>query len=174
MLDPEAEEDEVRGASATTAQPCMLRAVCCCAFQAMCCMQPPVSMLALPCLLSNSMPQLPYPCAGPLACTHAATTFALSCRSALSSCAVIPPAHPQAPKLGGSKVIDREDDYKRRRLNQRLSPDRADAFQLGEQTPAGHLQVRAACVFVWCAGMLGAAEVNASQQRASLFVEDSF
>lgn len=55
--------------------------------------------------------------------------------------------HPQAPKLGGSKVIDREDDYKRRRLNQRLSPDRADAFQLGEQTPAGHLQVR------MCAGV---------------------
>lgn len=49
----------------------------------------------------------------------------------------------QAPQLGGSKVIDREDDYKRRRLNQRLSPDRADAFQLGEQTPAGHLQTYA-------------------------------
>lgn len=49
----------------------------------------------------------------------------------------------QAPKLGGPKVIDREDDYKRRRLNQRLSPDRADAFQLGEQTPAGHLSTYA-------------------------------
>jgi splicing factor 3B subunit 1 len=66
--------------------------------------------------------------------------LAACAQSILLACAS---AFLQAPKLGGSKVIDREDDYKRRRLNQRLSPDRADAFQLGEQTPAGHLQTYA-------------------------------
>ncbi|CAK8563927.1 unnamed protein product [Lathyrus sativus] len=33
------------------------------------------------------------------------------------------------------RIIDREDDYRRRRLNQLLSPDRHDAFAAGEKTP---------------------------------------
>lgn len=33
------------------------------------------------------------------------------------------------------RIIDREDDYRRRRLNQILSPDRHDAFAAGEKTP---------------------------------------
>ncbi|KAK2393235.1 splicing factor 3B subunit [Trifolium repens] len=33
------------------------------------------------------------------------------------------------------RIIDREDDYRRRRLNQILSPDRNDAFAAGEKTP---------------------------------------
>ncbi|KAK0599544.1 hypothetical protein LWI29_006212 [Acer saccharum] len=33
------------------------------------------------------------------------------------------------------KIIDREDDYRRRRLNRVLSPDRHDAFAAGEKTP---------------------------------------
>ncbi|CAI8591393.1 unnamed protein product [Vicia faba] len=32
-------------------------------------------------------------------------------------------------------IIDREDEYRRRRLNQLLSPDRHDAFAAGEKTP---------------------------------------
>lgn len=35
------------------------------------------------------------------------------------------------------------DAYHQRQFNQKLSPDRADAFQLGEQTPAGHLSTYA-------------------------------
>ncbi|EEF36520.1 Splicing factor 3B subunit, putative [Ricinus communis] len=34
-----------------------------------------------------------------------------------------------------SRIIDREDDYRRRRLNRGLSPDRHDAFAAGEKTP---------------------------------------
>ncbi|KAF2320483.1 hypothetical protein GH714_027651 [Hevea brasiliensis] len=34
-----------------------------------------------------------------------------------------------------SKIIDREDDYRRRRLNRVISPDRHDAFAAGEKTP---------------------------------------
>lgn len=34
-----------------------------------------------------------------------------------------------------AKIIDREDDYRRRRLNRILSPDRHDAFAAGEKTP---------------------------------------
>ncbi|CAI0410036.1 unnamed protein product [Linum tenue] len=34
-----------------------------------------------------------------------------------------------------SRIIDREDDYRRRRLNRPLSPDRHDAFASGEKTP---------------------------------------
>ncbi|GAU24108.1 hypothetical protein TSUD_389020 [Trifolium subterraneum] len=33
------------------------------------------------------------------------------------------------------RIIDREDDYRRRRLNQILSPDRNDPFAAGEKTP---------------------------------------
>ncbi|KAI3963381.1 hypothetical protein MKW98_022803 [Papaver atlanticum] len=33
------------------------------------------------------------------------------------------------------RIIDREDEYRRRRLNQVLSPDRVDAFALGDKTP---------------------------------------
>lgn len=34
-----------------------------------------------------------------------------------------------------NKIIDREDDYRRRRLNRIISPDRNDAFQMGDKTP---------------------------------------
>lgn len=34
-----------------------------------------------------------------------------------------------------SRIIDREDDYRRRRLNQVISPERHDAFAAGEKTP---------------------------------------
>ncbi|KAK9018897.1 hypothetical protein V6N11_033942 [Hibiscus sabdariffa] len=34
-----------------------------------------------------------------------------------------------------AKIIDREDEYRRRRLNQVISPDRHDAFASGEKTP---------------------------------------
>ncbi|CAN0880602.1 Splicing factor 3B subunit 1 [Linum grandiflorum] len=34
-----------------------------------------------------------------------------------------------------SRIIDREDDYRRRRLNRVISPDRHDAFAMGEKTP---------------------------------------
>ncbi|OIV96195.1 hypothetical protein TanjilG_14872 [Lupinus angustifolius] len=34
-----------------------------------------------------------------------------------------------------SRIIDREDDYRRRRLNQIISPERHDAFAAGEKTP---------------------------------------
>ncbi|WCJ18776.1 Splicing factor 3B subunit 1 [Euphorbia peplus] len=34
-----------------------------------------------------------------------------------------------------SRIIDREDDYRRRRLNRVISPDRHDAFAAGEKTP---------------------------------------
>lgn len=33
------------------------------------------------------------------------------------------------------KIIDREDDYRRRRLNRIISPDRNDAFAMGDKTP---------------------------------------
>lgn len=33
------------------------------------------------------------------------------------------------------RIIDREDDYRRRRLNQVISPDRNDPFASGEKTP---------------------------------------
>ncbi|KAM7271624.1 hypothetical protein ACFE04_030838 [Oxalis oulophora] len=34
-----------------------------------------------------------------------------------------------------SRIIDREDDYRKRRLNRIISPDRHDAFAAGEKTP---------------------------------------
>lgn len=34
-----------------------------------------------------------------------------------------------------SRIIDREDEYKRRRLNQVISPERHDAFAMGDKTP---------------------------------------
>ncbi|CAI5991046.1 unnamed protein product [Closterium sp. NIES-65] len=34
-----------------------------------------------------------------------------------------------------SRIIDREDDYRRRRLNRIISPDRHDAFAMGDATP---------------------------------------
>jgi splicing factor 3B subunit 1 len=33
------------------------------------------------------------------------------------------------------RIIDREDDYRRRRLNRALSPERNDAFVMGDKTP---------------------------------------
>lgn len=45
----------------------------------------------------------------------------------------------QPDAFTGRKIIDREDEYKKRRLNQKLSPERVDAYAAGEQTPAAHL-----------------------------------
>ncbi|XP_004485595.1 uncharacterized protein [Cicer arietinum] len=50
----------------------------------------------------------------------------------------IPSADNDAADSGFRKpqrIIDREDDYRRRRLNQILSPDRNDPFTAGEKTP---------------------------------------
>jgi len=35
----------------------------------------------------------------------------------------------------GGKIVDREDDYRRRRLNRIISPTRNDAFAMGDKTP---------------------------------------
>jgi splicing factor 3B subunit 1 len=47
---------------------------------------------------------------------------------------------PRAPDDDGlpkrsQRIIDREDDYRRRRLNQIISPERRDPFAAGETTP---------------------------------------
>ncbi|KAI7993150.1 Splicing factor 3B subunit 1 [Camellia lanceoleosa] len=34
-----------------------------------------------------------------------------------------------------SRIIDREDEYRRRRLNRAISPERHDAFASGDKTP---------------------------------------
>ena len=41
----------------------------------------------------------------------------------------------QAFQRPGGKIIDREDDYRRRRLNRIISPTRNDAFAMGDKTP---------------------------------------
>jgi splicing factor 3B subunit 1 len=44
--------------------------------------------------------------------------------------------HPQASGFTRTKrIIDREDEYRRRRLNRALSPERNDAFAMGDKTP---------------------------------------
>jgi len=50
----------------------------------------------------------------------------------------------QPDAFAGRKIIDREDEYKKRRLTHaKLSPERVDAYAAGEQTPAAHLQTYA-------------------------------
>jgi splicing factor 3B subunit 1 len=47
-----------------------------------------------------------------------------------------PPHHPKASGFTRTKrIIDREDEYRRRRLNRALSPERNDAFVMGDKTP---------------------------------------
>lgn len=41
------------------------------------------------------------------------------------------------------RIIDREDDYRKRRLNRVLSPERADAFALGDKTPDARVRTYA-------------------------------
>jgi len=36
--------------------------------------------------------------------------------------------------------VDREDDYRKRRLNRQLSPSRNDAFAMGDRTPANDVR----------------------------------
>jgi hypothetical protein len=36
---------------------------------------------------------------------------------------------------GGKRIVDREDDYRKRRLNRIISPARNDAFAMGDKTP---------------------------------------
>ena len=49
----------------------------------------------------------------------------------------------QPSALGNKRIIDREDDYKKRRLGRQLSPDRNDAFTMGDKTPAAHVRTYA-------------------------------
>jgi splicing factor 3B subunit 1 len=41
------------------------------------------------------------------------------------------------------KIIDREDDYRRRRLNRIISPDRNDAYNSGDKTPDARVRTYA-------------------------------
>ena len=41
------------------------------------------------------------------------------------------------------RIADREDDYRRRRLNRELSPERVDAFAMGDATPAAGVRTYA-------------------------------
>lgn len=41
------------------------------------------------------------------------------------------------------RILDREDDYRRRRLNRVLSPERTDAFALGDRTPDARVRTYA-------------------------------
>jgi len=46
--------------------------------------------------------------------------------------------------FGSSRlIVDREDDYRKRRLNQTLSPERNDAFLMGDQTPDARVRTYA-------------------------------
>lgn len=38
------------------------------------------------------------------------------------------------------KITDREDDYRKRRLNRFISPARNDAFAMGDRTPANDVR----------------------------------
>lgn len=42
-----------------------------------------------------------------------------------------------------NRILDREDDYRRRRLNRVLSPERTDAFALGDRTPDARVRTYA-------------------------------
>jgi splicing factor 3B subunit 1 len=46
------------------------------------------------------------------------------------------PSHTVQPGFNRpSRIIDREDDYRKRRLNRIISPERVDPFALGDKTP---------------------------------------
>eukprot|EP00955_Chlamydomonas_euryale_P070148 360672-Chlamydomonas_euryale.AAC.18 len=45
--------------------------------------------------------------------------------------------------LGTKSIYDREDDYRRRRLDRIISPVRNDAFAMGDQTPDGRVRTYA-------------------------------
>ncbi|RMZ55389.1 hypothetical protein APUTEX25_003513 [Auxenochlorella protothecoides] len=50
----------------------------------------------------------------------------------------------QAGSFGGSnRIVDRESEYSRRRLNRIISPDRNDAFNMGDQTPDARVRTYA-------------------------------
>lgn len=50
----------------------------------------------------------------------------------------------QDGSFGGSqRIVDREDEYRRRRLARIISPDRHDAFEAGDKTPAAHVRTYA-------------------------------
>jgi splicing factor 3B subunit 1 len=50
----------------------------------------------------------------------------------------------QLGSFGGSnRIADREDEYRKRRLNRIISPDRADAFALGDKTPDARVRTYA-------------------------------
>lgn len=41
------------------------------------------------------------------------------------------------------RIVDRESDYSKRRLNRIISPDRNDAFQMGDKTPDARVRTYA-------------------------------
>jgi splicing factor 3B subunit 1 len=45
--------------------------------------------------------------------------------------------------FGSRRIVDRESDYSKRRLNRIISPDRNDAFQMGDQTPDARVRTYA-------------------------------
>lgn len=42
-----------------------------------------------------------------------------------------------------NRIIDREDDYRKRRLNRIISPERVDAFAMGDKTPDARVRTYA-------------------------------
>lgn len=59
----------------------------------------------------------------------------------------VPSSPPPLPQPSGfthpKRIIDREDDYRRRRLNRALSPERNDAFIMGDKTPDARVRTYA-------------------------------
>ena len=52
--------------------------------------------------------------------------------------------HLQAGSFGrAARIVDREDDYRKRRLNRVISPPRNDAFAMGDKTPDSRSQTYA-------------------------------
>jgi splicing factor 3B subunit 1 len=45
--------------------------------------------------------------------------------------------------MGSRRIVDRESEYSKRRLNRIISPDRNDAFQMGDKTPDARVRTYA-------------------------------
>ncbi len=90
----------------------------------------------------------------PVITAHAASLSALPAPSSQLVCLtgstlpVCSPAavvvHLQAGSFGrAARIVDREDDYRKRRLNRVISPPRNDAFAMGDKTPDSRSQTYA-------------------------------
>ena len=65
------------------------------------------------------------------------------CAQSSSSCHASSP-YLQAGSFGrAARIVDREDDYRKRRLNRVISPPRNDAFAMGDKTPDSRSQTYA-------------------------------